>query len=127
MSVARKVGNEVHNTPYGHRSPCIVLNLKPRAAITVVITKMIAKIISISIAVAAAVIGVIYQSKIENILFVVVGLGRVIQPIEDFPYDCRRIRHSSLESCEDLWLDDEGRSLYAACGDSLGRLSWAPG
>ncbi len=88
---------------------------------------MAARLISIIVAVAAVVLGVAYQSKVENILFVVLGLGRVIQPIEDFPYDCRRIRHPLLESCEDMWLDDEGRALYAACSSIIGRMGWAPG
>ncbi|KOS46032.1 hypothetical protein ACN38_g3027 [Penicillium nordicum] len=55
------------------------------------------------------------------------GVGRIIQPLEDFPeYQCRRMRHPLLESCEDVWLDPSGRKLYAACANPLARVAWCP-
>ncbi|RFU26868.1 hypothetical protein B7463_g9462, partial [Scytalidium lignicola] len=71
--------------------------------------------------------GIIYQVVLKDILFVTVGFRRSIQPIEDFPYVCRRIHHKLLESCEDLWLDDKARNLYATCSDAVGRSGWSPG
>jgi hypothetical protein len=67
----------------------------------------------------------LYQLVIKEILFVGFGVGRVIQPIEDFPYSCRRVVHKKLEACEDLWLDDEARVLYAACTGSRHRMHWS--
>ncbi|KAL6228597.1 hypothetical protein BDW75DRAFT_226633 [Aspergillus navahoensis] len=53
---------------------------------------------------------------------------RTIQPLEDFPeYQCRRMRHPLLESCEDIWLDPSGRKLYAACANPIARVAWSPG
>ena len=71
--------------------------------------------------------GIFYQMILKDLLFVTFGVGRTYQRIEEFPYDCRRLRHPLLESCEDLVLDSEGRTLYAACSTSLGRKSWSPG
>lgn len=71
--------------------------------------------------------GVFYQVVLKDVLFVIFGLGRTYQKIEEFPYNCRRLRHPLLESCEDLVLDAEGRTVYAACSTSLGRKAWSPG
>lgn len=54
-------------------------------------------------------------------------IGRVLQAIEEFPYQCRRIQHEHLEACEDTWLDDEARVLYLACSGVLSRSQWSPG
>ncbi|OBT90342.1 hypothetical protein VE02_03323 [Pseudogymnoascus sp. 03VT05] len=79
--------------------------------------------------VSAVVIGLLYEFFLKDILFVAIGIGRTIQPIEDFPYTCQKIYGSEniLESCEDLWLDDEGRTLYGACVDLKSRHQWSPG
>lgn len=71
--------------------------------------------------------GVFYQVGLKDLLFVTFGVRRTYQKIEEFPYDCRRLRHPLLESCEDLVLDAEGRTVYAACSTSLGRKAWSPG
>jgi len=81
-------------------------------------------IIFASLAILSA---VFYQVILKNILFVTFGFGRTYQRIEEFPYDCRRLRYPLLESCEDLVLDSEGRTVYAACSTSLGRKAWSPG
>lgn len=76
--------------------------------------------------VAVLMFGVFYQSWLKEVLFEVIGVGRVIQPIEDFPYKCRRINHERLEACEDLWLDDQERALYLACSGTESRIQWNP-
>lgn len=68
-----------------------------------------------------------WQVFLHDFLFYAVGVGRQTSPIEAFPYDCRRLRHPLLESCEDLALDARGRRLFAACSDSLARGGWSPG
>ena len=75
-----------------------------------------------SILVALA--GGLYQFMLKDIIFDSYGIGRVIQPIEDFPYACRRIKHERLQACEDIWLDDRARVLYAACTGTEHRLAW---
>ncbi|KAH3996503.1 hypothetical protein HBI56_137760 [Parastagonospora nodorum] len=65
-----------------------------------------------------------YQFFLRELFSTTLGLGRVIQDIEDFPFECKRIVHPKLEACEDLWLDDEARVLYAACSTTEGILAW---
>lgn len=66
----------------------------------------------------------LYQLWLKDFLAVTVGVGRVIQKIEEFPYKCRRLEHKRLAACEDLWLDDDVRVLYAACTGTQHRLEW---
>jgi hypothetical protein len=66
----------------------------------------------------------LYQLLLKELIFTSLGIGRVIQPIEDFPYSCRRLEHEQLQACEDLWLDDEARVLYAACTGTQHRIEW---
>jgi arylesterase/paraoxonase len=54
------------------------------------------------------------------------GYGKNIQPLSDFPYQCRRIEHPLLQACEDMWLSEPTRKLYLACSDSHARLQWFP-
>lgn len=68
----------------------------------------------------------IYQFLVKDFLTISIGLGRVIQPISDFPYSCQRIEHPQLEACEDLWLDEQERVLYAACAGTKSRMAWNP-
>lgn len=68
----------------------------------------------------------IYQFLIKDILTVSLGIGRVIQTIDEFPYSCQRIENPQLEACEDLWLDDSERVLYAACAGTKSRMAWNP-
>lgn len=74
----------------------------------------------------AVVCGIGYQFLFKDIIFTSMGVRRTIQNVTDFPYDCRRIRHPKLEGCEDMWLDNELRLLYAACAPVLGRVHWTP-
>jgi hypothetical protein len=70
--------------------------------------------------------GVLWQTWLREGLFETIGIGRVIQSIDEFPYACRQIRHERFEACEDMWLDDQERVLYLACAGSLGRMQWNP-
>ena len=72
------------------------------------------------------ILAVFYQVFLSNFLFVFLNIGGVLQPLEDFEYDCQRIYHPLLESCEDLWLDQASRILFAACGDMNSRQNWVP-
>lgn len=69
---------------------------------------------------------VLYQGFVKDVLWVSLGVGRDVRPIEEFPYNCRQVRHHHLEACEDMWLDEETRILYAACGSSASRVNWTP-
>ena len=70
--------------------------------------------------------GVIYQFLLRDLLVTGLGIGRVMQPLSDFPYACRRVYHPQLQGCEDMWLDDEKRVLYAACSSTADRMKWIP-
>lgn len=54
------------------------------------------------------------------------GIGKVIQPISDFPYQCRRLHDPRLQACEDLWLSEATRQIFIACSESKSRQNWAP-
>lgn len=69
---------------------------------------------------------VIYQFIIRDLLLVSFGIGRDVQPLADFPYQCRRLDGPGLEACEDMWLSESRRILYLACSDSLSRKHWMP-
>ncbi|KAH8703393.1 serum paraoxonase/arylesterase-like protein [Talaromyces proteolyticus] len=73
-----------------------------------------------------ALLAVLFQFVVKDILFTTLGYGRDLQSIDEFPYSCRRIYHPLLDSCEDLWLDDSGRRLYAACSAISSRKHWNP-
>jgi hypothetical protein len=67
----------------------------------------------------------LYQFYLREFFGTTLGLGRVVQDIDDFPFGCRRLQHPRLEACEDLWLDNEARVLYAGCaGTDPGRRWW---
>ncbi len=68
----------------------------------------------------------IYLLFFKDLFMTLFGVGRVIQTIDEFPYTCRRLVHPKLEACEDMWLDDEKRALYAACAGTQSRLHWSP-
>jgi hypothetical protein len=81
---------------------------------------------SIYLALVVAFSASFYQFFVRDIFTISLGIGRVIQSIDEFPFDCQRIVHPRLEACEDLWLDNEARVLYAACAGTKGRLEWNP-
>lgn len=68
----------------------------------------------------------LWQGFLSDFVFVTLGVGRQVQRIEDIPYTCKRIRSPLLESREGMWLDEEGRRLYAACSTMTNREGWGP-
>lgn len=72
-------------------------------------------------------LGILYKAYVHNIIFLTIGIGREIQSIDEFPWTCTRLQHPLLEGCEDLWLDDQERKLYAACSTVDSRQGWSPG
>ncbi|CAI6339826.1 unnamed protein product [Periconia digitata] len=72
-------------------------------------------------------IAVFYQLYAKEFVFDTLGFGRTIEPIENFRWNCRRMTSAALEGCEDMWLDNQDRVLYAACSGSLSRGQWNPG
>ncbi|KAL0936457.1 serum paraoxonase arylesterase [Colletotrichum truncatum] len=74
----------------------------------------------------AVVIAVGLQLMLKDPIKLAFGLGKTIQPLSDFPYDCRRIEDPRLQACEDMWLSESTRQLFLACSDSLARQRWMP-
>lgn len=72
-------------------------------------------------------LAVLWQLFLRDTIFITFGVGRKHQKIEEFPYQCRRLEHPLLESCEDMVLDEEGRTLFAACSSIASRRGWSPG
>lgn len=77
-------------------------------------------------AILVAILAAFYQFWLKGFVFDVLGVGRAVEPIENFPWECRRVVHSQLEGCEDLYLDEVDRTLYAACSGSVARGQWNP-
>jgi len=69
---------------------------------------------------------VLYQTLLKTVIFTAAGVGRHVQPISDFPYDCRRITDPRLQACEDMWLSENTRQLFLACSESSARAAWMP-
>jgi hypothetical protein len=68
----------------------------------------------------------LYQFLLKDLMAVTMGIGRHVQSINEFPaFECRRLVHERLEACEDLWIDEETRVMYAACAGTQGRLGWS--
>lgn len=87
-------------------------------------SRLIPRIVFWAFAVLA--ISVAYQTFISNILFVILGIGRKIQAIDEFPWICTRLHHPLIEGCEEMWLDHQGRKLYGACTTLTSRQGWNP-
>ncbi|KAL3485070.1 hypothetical protein BJX62DRAFT_243329 [Aspergillus germanicus] len=68
---------------------------------------MLQKFLSIVVILLA----VFYHVFFRDFLFTFIGVGRRLSQMQEFPYTCRRLEHPSLSSCEDLWLDEENRTL----------------
>ncbi|KAK3704344.1 hypothetical protein LTR37_013897 [Vermiconidia calcicola] len=69
---------------------------------------------------------VLWPIFLRDIIIITNGLGRTVQPISDFPYQCRRISGPGLQACEDMWLSERTRQLFLACSDSASRKHWLP-
>ncbi|KAM0433490.1 hypothetical protein ACHAPT_004370 [Fusarium lateritium] len=74
----------------------------------------------------AVALAIIFQVTLKETVWLAFGVGRVMQPISDFPYTCRRIVDSRIEACEDMWFSESTRQLFLACSDSLARPQWMP-
>jgi hypothetical protein len=85
--------------------------------------KMVSKLLTLAL--TTALLGILYQLLLRDIIFIFIGVGRNYNRIEDFDYECRRLRDPLLESCEDLVLDTGGRRV-AACSTLRSREGWAP-
>ncbi|KAF2787314.1 serum paraoxonase/arylesteras-like protein [Melanomma pulvis-pyrius CBS 109.77] len=77
-------------------------------------------------AIAAVVLAFCYPWWLKDLLLVKFGIRRLGEPIENFPYKCRNLKHGQLEGCGDMWLDERTRVLYAACAGIQGREEWNP-
>ena len=75
----------------------------------------------------ALIVAIAYRVYLHDVVSFLFGFNRVVQPIEDFPWDCKRLHHPLLEGCEDIWLDDDARRLYGACANLETRQGWTPG
>jgi hypothetical protein len=75
---------------------------------------------------AVVVLAVLFQVFLKDSVWMLLGIGRVMQPLSDFPYTCRRIVDPRLEACEDMWLSQSTRQMFLACSDSMSRQSWMP-
>ncbi|SPN98456.1 related to serum paraoxonase/arylesterase [Cephalotrichum gorgonifer] len=72
-------------------------------------------------------LAVSFQVLLKEMVWLGFGIGKDIQPLSDFPYDCRRIDDDPrLQACEDMWLSEKTRVLYLACSDSIARTRWLP-
>ena len=46
-----------------------------------------------------AFLGVLWQLTLSDMIYKTFGVGRVMQPLSDFDYSCRRLEHPLLEAC----------------------------
>lgn len=75
--------------------------------------------------VLVAIIAAIFPAL--QVAWKIIAYGRVLQPVSDFPYTCRRIENQPrLKACEDMWLSEATRQLFLACGDPTARSHWSP-
>ncbi|KAH8651090.1 hypothetical protein BX600DRAFT_99396 [Xylariales sp. PMI_506] len=76
---------------------------------------------------ALIVLGAVFvQLELPRILRLALGIGRTLDPLDAFPYQCRRVYNKGLEACEDMWLSESTRQLFLACSNPLKRDKWLP-
>lgn len=76
---------------------------------------------------AAVLLAVAFQILLKDAVWLLLGVGKHIQAVDEFPYECRRIDNDPrLQACEDMWLSEETRVLYLACSDPVARTRWLP-
>ncbi|KAF4973962.1 hypothetical protein FZEAL_9069 [Fusarium zealandicum] len=75
---------------------------------------------------AVLLLAVLFQVFLKTPVWLAFGIGRVMQPLSDFPYTCRKIVDSRMEACEDMWLSESTRQLFLACSDPNARPHWMP-
>ncbi|RDL32038.1 uncharacterized protein BP5553_09440 [Venustampulla echinocandica] len=77
--------------------------------------------------VGAVFVAVLYQFVFKTLLFDVLGYGRTVTSIKDYPHlQCEQVTELGLEGCEDMWLHEKTGFLYMACSDTRSRLEWLP-
>ncbi|KAH7127424.1 hypothetical protein EDB81DRAFT_809202 [Dactylonectria macrodidyma] len=75
---------------------------------------------------SVALLAVLFQVYLKEIIWLGFGIGKTLQPLSDFPYTCRTITDSRMEACEDMWLSESTRQLFLACSDPIARSHWMP-
>ncbi|KAF4997202.1 hypothetical protein FDECE_12155 [Fusarium decemcellulare] len=75
---------------------------------------------------AVVLLAVFFQVFLKEAIWLGLGIGRVTQPLSDFPYTCRKIADPRMEACEDMWFSESTRQLFLACSDPLARPQWMP-
>ncbi|KAF5620138.1 serum paraoxonase arylesterase [Fusarium sp. NRRL 52700] len=75
---------------------------------------------------AIALLAILFQIYLKEAIWLGLGIGRTIQPLSEFPYQCRKIVHHRLEACEDMYLSQSTRQLFLACSDPIARKQWHP-
>lgn len=76
---------------------------------------------------ATVLLAVGFQVLLKDAVWLLLGIGKHIQSVDEFPYECRSIGGDPrLHACEDMWLSEETRVLYLACSDPVGRMHWLP-
>ncbi|KAJ4252873.1 hypothetical protein NW762_010779 [Fusarium torreyae] len=75
---------------------------------------------------AVVLLAVLFQIYLKEAVWLGLGVGRVMQPLSDFPYTCRKIADRRMEACEDMWLSQSTRQLFLACSDPIARSHWMP-
>lgn len=85
------------------------------------------KLISKIAIVGVVFVAVLYQFLIKKVLFDVLGYGRHVMSIKDFPHvQCQKVDDLGLEGCEDMWLHEKTGFLYMACASPMNRRDWNP-
>jgi hypothetical protein len=77
-------------------------------------------------AASVALLAFFWATYLRALFFETLGIGRVVQPIDAFPYHCRVVQHPLTEGCEMMWLDDVDRVLYATCANVGAHTQWNP-
>ncbi|EWZ28573.1 uncharacterized protein FOBCDRAFT_251674 [Fusarium oxysporum Fo47] len=75
---------------------------------------------------AVVILAVLFQIFLQETIWLFLGVGRVMQPLADFPYTCRKIVDPRMEACEDMWLSQSTRQMFLACSDPIARKHWMP-
>ena len=69
----------------------------------------------------------IYPMVFQSLFFMSLDLVETCNLLTTFPTIAAGLVHKQLEGCEDIWLDDEARVLYAACSGTVARTQWNQG
>ncbi|KAF5545142.1 serum paraoxonase arylesterase [Fusarium mexicanum] len=72
------------------------------------------------------ILAILFQIYLKEAIWLGFGINKTIQPLSEFPYQCRKIVHHRLEACEDMYLSQSTRQLFLACSDPIARKQWQP-